>query len=121
MERLIMQASRLDEAPAFIKKIVEWEWDWSVIYDKFVEISTYHIETYGWKAYLAIFLFIVIAGMSFQPTRHLTSLTLSNLFRGLGSVVGVIFTLFSFKAGESVLKALTSQIFKVKKSLKQDD
>jgi len=109
----------MQDEKSLLEKFKEWEWDFGVLWDWFVNTSMFHIERHGWIAYAAIGLLVVIILLSNNATRYMTSYTLSTLFRSATTAVfgtiayGIIGTFryirdLAMVMGRAVLRAISS-------------
>ncbi len=48
-------------------KLRNWDWDFTVIWSWFLDITQFHVQRIGWPAYLAIGGVIITLGLAFQP------------------------------------------------------
>lgn len=104
------------DPPEFIRRIVDWSWNWGDVFGYFASIAQYHIGLHGWKAYLAIVCLMFVVGIAFKPTRHLTTLILSALIRGIGQVFALALGLLLFTSSKNIVSMFLSQIQRIKRS-----
>ncbi|MEQ9223838.1 MAG: hypothetical protein RJQ08_11475 [Salinisphaeraceae bacterium] len=80
----------------WIDKVRDWDWDLTDIWVHWLDTAMYYLDTIGWPAYAAIFLSVVLIGLSLDLTHHWTSMMLA---RSWGAVVYVVFTLLGVVLG----------------------
>lgn len=76
----------------WLEKLKNWDLDLMDVVDWFENLVRYYTTTYGWIAYLVIGLAVIVVLLSNDLTHKITSQILSDLWRALMLVIGVILT-----------------------------
>ncbi|EPK2735560.1 hypothetical protein L4643_002059 [Pseudomonas aeruginosa] len=96
-------------------KLRQWDWDFGVVWDWFLDITQFHVQRFGWPAYLAIAAVIICLGLAFQPTRGLTSLLINAFVRMIFTYVQIVLSLVTVQLFGFLGKVLLAQFHRTRR------
>ena len=100
-------------------KLRNWDWDFTVIWSWFLDITQFHVQRIGWPAYLAIGGVIIMLGLAFQPTRGLTSLIINAFIRTVFNYIQIVLSLVTVQLFGFLGKVVLAQFHRTRRWLSQ--
>lgn len=92
----------------WLERLRDWDYDLSDFWRWVTSVVEFHYQQQGWMAYLYAAIVVVVAGITFPPTRGMTSLLVSGLFRTILTTVQIVFSLLTVSLVQKVFMVIAS-------------
>lgn len=93
---------------SWLERLRDWDFDLGDIWGWFAGIVEFHYLQQGWMAYVYISVIAVVLGIAFPPTRGVTSLLVSGLFRTILTTVQIVVSLLTVSLVQKLAMVLAS-------------
>jgi len=99
----------------WLESIRNWDYSAEPVLDWLKTTIGFHLEIWGWPAYIGILLFFIGLGLAFPATRGLTSLIVSGTIRMVFTYLQIVLSLITVQLAGFLARVLLANFHRARR------